>query len=71
MNDKRARLAVTIDGAPLDDDAARALWEAFSAWMDARANDMAGFAADRGYASVAPTYERGRAVLVIKTKQPS
>jgi hypothetical protein len=64
----KARLAAKIDAAELPEDEARRLWEAFSAWMDEHPNDMAGFAADRGYASVAPTYERGRAILIVKTR---
>ena len=62
----KARLAVEIDGAALSDDEARAIWEAFSAWMDDHRGDMAGFARERGYASVEPTYRRGRAVLIVR-----
>jgi hypothetical protein len=62
-----SRLAVLVDGAPLDPDAARALWTEFSAHMDEHRGDMAGFAKKKGWKSVAPEYQKGRAVLVVKT----
>ena len=64
----KARLAVTVDGKALGDDEARAGWEAFSAWMDEHQGDTAGFAKQRGWASVAPTYQRGQAVLVVRSR---
>lgn len=60
-----SRLAVTIDGVALADDEARALWREFSAHMEANRGDVSGFAAKKGYASVAPQYQEGRAVLVV------
>lgn len=66
---KRARLAATVDGAPLGDDEARELWTEFSKYMDEHQGDLAGFAALKGYASVAPEYRSGRAVLILKKKR--
>ncbi len=62
-----SRLAVLVDGAPLDPEAARALWTEFSAHMDEHRGDMAGFAKKKGFSSVAPEYRQGKAVLVVKT----
>jgi hypothetical protein len=61
------RLAVLVDGTPLDPEAARALWTEFSAHMDEHRGDMAGFAKKKGFSSVAPEYRQGKAVLVVKT----
>lgn len=47
-------LRVVVDGAPLPDDAARALWKRFSEHMDAHKGDLAGFAKAEGYASAHP-----------------
>lgn len=60
-------LVATIDGAALEEEAARALWTEFSAYMDANHGDFAGFAKKKGWASVAPEYRQGKAVLVVKT----
>lgn len=65
-----SRLAAIVDGAPLDEEAARALWVAFSAHMDANRGDVAGFARLKGWVSVAPEYRQGKAVLVVKTGAP-
>ncbi len=65
-----SRLAVMMDGAPLDEEAGRALWVAFSAHMDANQGDMAGFAKLKGWVSVAPEYREGKAVLVVRTGAP-
>jgi hypothetical protein len=62
-----SKLAVQIDGAMLDDEAARALWTEFSAHMDANQGDFAGFAKKKGWVSVAPEYRQGKAVLVART----
>jgi len=66
-NNEGSRLAVLVDGAPLEEEAARALWAEFSAHMDEHRGDMAGFAKQKGWQSVAPEYRQGRAVLVVKT----
>jgi hypothetical protein len=64
-------LAATIDGAPLPEDEARALWTDFSRHMDEHHGDTAGFARQRGWVSVTPTHREGRAVLVVTTKEAS
>jgi hypothetical protein len=56
-------LAVEIDGVPVSDDDARALWERFSAWMEEHRGDLAGFAAKEGYASAHPGIASGRPIL--------
>jgi hypothetical protein len=60
-----SRLGVLIDGVPLGDEEARALWTEFSAHMDEHRGDMAGFAKKKGWRSVLPDYRKGRAVLVV------
>jgi hypothetical protein len=62
-----SRLAVLVDGAPLGDDEARALWTEFSAHMDENKDDTAGFAKKKGWITVLPEYRQGKAVLVVKT----
>lgn len=47
-------LKVLVDGAPLPEAEARAVWERFSAHMEANRGDLAGFAAAEGWASVHP-----------------
>jgi len=64
---KGSRLAVLVDGAALDEEAARALWTEFSAHMDEHKGDTAGFAKKKGWQSVLPEYRQGKAVLVVKT----
>ena len=63
----KANLAALVDGAPLGEEEARALWKEFSAHMDEHRGDMAGFAKLKGWQSVLPEYRRGQAVLVVKT----
>lgn len=65
----KARLAVLVDGNPLADDEARAVWNEFSLHMDEHPGDMSGFAAKRGWASVRPEPRGGRAVLVVSTRK--
>jgi len=60
----RSDLAVLVDGVPLPAADARALWERFSDWMEAHRGDLAGFAAQEGFASVHPGVAEGRPVLV-------
>jgi hypothetical protein len=57
-------LAVIVDGTPLSEEDARALWARFSAHMDAHKGDLVGFAQTEGFASVHPESRRGQAVLV-------
>ncbi len=66
-------LAVLRDGEPIDDDAARELWDLFSRHMDDASASAEGrfdalaamdsFAAQLGFVSARPAHERGRAVL--------
>ena len=63
-----SRLAVSIDGEELADDAARTLWVEFSAYMDAHEGDFDGFAKLKGWVSVKTEHRAGRAVLVVSTK---
>jgi hypothetical protein len=60
-------LVALIDGAPLPEEEARALWKEFSEHMDEHQGDMAGFAKKKGWVSVAPEYRKGKAVLLVKT----
>ena len=63
-------LAVTLDGVPLAEAEARAIWQRFSAYMEEHKGDLAGFARAEGYASVHPTPEGGKAVLVLSRSKP-
>ena len=65
----RPRLVVLIDGAPLPEEEARALWKRFSEHMDANQGDLAGFARQNDFESVSPEYRAGQAVLVVRTKE--
>ena len=56
-------LRVVVDGVALPDDEARAFWKRFSAWMEDKHGDLAGFARAEGLASVHPEMREGRAVL--------
>jgi hypothetical protein len=60
---KPSRLAVTVDGAPLPDGDARALWERFSAWMEEHKGDLGGFAKAEGFQSIRPDVEGGQPIL--------
>jgi hypothetical protein len=57
------RLAVLVDGAPLPEDEAVALWDRFSLWMEEHRGDLAGFATQEGFASVHPGVDGDRPVL--------
>lgn len=59
----RSKLAVLVDGAPLPEDEARALWERFSSWMEEHRGDLGGFAKNEGFASIYPDIHEGRPVL--------
>ena len=58
-------LAALLDGAPLPDPEAKALWLRFSAHMDEHEGDSAGFARQCDWHSVSPEYRKGQAVLVV------
>ena len=63
-----SKLVVLLDGRPLPDEQARAIWTRFSAHMDQHQGDTAGFAQIEGFSSVRPESRAGRAVLVIATR---
>lgn len=69
MSSPATTLAASIDGVLLPDEEARAFWTRFSRHMDEHRGDMAGFARQNGYVSVAPAFENGRAVLVARTTE--
>ena len=62
----RPRLVVLLDGVAMAEDAARELWTKFSAHMDQNQGDLTGFARQYGFASVAPEYRKGQAVLIVR-----
>jgi hypothetical protein len=57
-------LAVLVDGTPMPDAEAHALWERFSDWMEEHRGDLAGFAAKEGFVSIHPGVDGGRPVLL-------
>ena len=63
-------LRVLVDGAPLADPDARALWRRFSAWMEEHPSDLGGFARAEGFASVHPELHGGEPVLVVSRVAP-
>ena len=69
-NAKKPSLAAKVDGTLLPEAEARALWERFSAHMDANKGDLAGFAAKEGFASVHPGMEGGRPILIASRSGP-
>jgi hypothetical protein len=64
------RLGVLVDGAPLPEPEAHALWERFSDWMEEHKGDLAGFAVQEGYASIQPGVDGDRPVLRASTSAP-
>ncbi len=63
-------LRVLLDGTPLADADARALWQRFSAWMEEHPSDLGGFARAEGFASVHPELHGGEPVLVVSRAVP-
>jgi hypothetical protein len=63
-------LRVLIDGTPLAEPEARALWQRFSAWMEEHKGDLGGFAQAAGFASVKPELHGGEPVLVVSHTAP-
>jgi hypothetical protein len=63
-------LRVFIDGIPLAEPDARALWQRFSAWMEEHTGDLAGFAQAEGFASVHPELHGGEPALVASKSAP-
>jgi hypothetical protein len=66
----KPRLAVVVDGVPMEEEAARETWRRFSDHMEANKGDLAGFAKLLGYASAQPTSSGGQAVLVLSKTAP-
>jgi hypothetical protein len=67
MSEEPSKLAAMVDGALLPEEPAKALWREFSEHMEANRGDMAGFAAKKGWFSIAPEYRDGKAVLIVRT----
>jgi hypothetical protein len=67
---QRPTLTVLVDGVPLPEDAARALWQRFSDWMEEHRGDLAGFAAREGFTSVHPGVDKGEPVLLASQTAP-
>jgi hypothetical protein len=62
------KLAVMVDGEPMEEGAARGFWERFSTHMEAHKGDLAGFAKAEGFASVHPSVgELGPSLVVSRT----
>ena len=57
------KLSAQVDGAALPEAEAHALWDRFSLWMEEHRGDLAGFAAQEGFASVQPGVDGDRPVL--------
>jgi hypothetical protein len=63
-------LRVLVDGAPLSDDEARALWRRYSDWMEAHRGDLSGFAGAEGFGSIHPEMHGTAPVLVASRSGP-
>jgi hypothetical protein len=63
-------LRVLIDGTPLAEPEARALWQRFSAWMEEHVGDLGGFARAEGFVSIHPELHDGEPVLVASRSAP-
>ena len=57
------RLGVLVDGTPMPEPEALSFWERFSDWMEEHRGDLAGFAAQEGFASVHPGVDGDRPIL--------
>ena len=63
-------LGVVVDGEPMPSGEAREFWSRFSAYMEENKGDLAGFAKQEGLASVHPSMDGGRAVLLASRTAP-
>jgi hypothetical protein len=63
------RLLVVVDGKPLPEPEARAIWKRFSDYMGEHPGDLAGFAAGEGFASAKPESRGGKALLILQSKR--
>ncbi|CAN5750888.1 hypothetical protein BH09MYX1_BH09MYX1_08190 [soil metagenome] len=62
-------LRVVVDGKPLPEDEARALWKRFSDHMEEHKGDLGGFAKAEGFASVQPAMgDEGAELRVSRSK---
>lgn len=59
----RKKLGALVDGTPLPEAEAHALWDRFSVWMEEHHGDLGGFAAQEGFASIHPGVDGDRPVL--------
>ncbi|HLK40198.1 MAG TPA: hypothetical protein VKU41_25780 [Polyangiaceae bacterium] len=50
-------LRAVVDGVALAAPEADALWQRFSAWMEAHPSDLGGFARSEGFATVHPEFQ--------------
>lgn len=57
------RLGVLVDGVAMPEPEALSFWERFSDWMEEHRGDLAGFAAQEGFASVHPGVDGDKPVL--------
>jgi hypothetical protein len=69
VGERESRLVVFVDGKPLADAEARALWTRFSRHMDQYRGDLGGFAVSEGFASVRPESRAGKAVLIVSSRR--
>jgi hypothetical protein len=65
-----ALLRAVVDGVALSEPDAAALWKRFSAHMEEHKGDLAGFAAQEGFASVHPAMDAGGPLLVASRTSP-
>lgn len=63
-------LRVVVDGQPLPDEEARAIWKRFSDHMETHKGDLAGFAKAEGYASAHPAMGPEGAELRLSKNSP-
>ncbi len=63
-------LRVLVDGKPLPESDARALWQRFSDHMEANKGDLAGFAKAEGFASAHPAMGPEGAELRLSRSAP-
>lgn len=59
----RRHLGVLVDDIPMPEAEALSFWERFSDWMEEHRGDLAGFAAQEGFASVHPGVDGDKPVL--------
>jgi hypothetical protein len=63
-------LRVVVDGVALSDADGAAMWKRFSVHMEEHKGDLAGFAAQEGFASVHPAMDGGKPLLVASRTSP-